>query len=200
MARHLAFSSVGLCTHAGVPWFRDQVGALLSAAWKLGAWRDGTLGIRSAVVTSDTRPEPEQRRRPGRETSFPQSAVIPLREDADGLKLLLITNNSGSRWILPKGLVEEHLSPAESGATEAYEEAGIEGTVLPEPLGVYRYRKWGGVCSVEVFLMCVERELDDWPEAGFRRRRWVSLCEARRILDERVPRSILDALAKRLSS
>jgi hypothetical protein len=76
---------------------------------------------------------------------------------------------------------------------------GIEGEVLPECLCVYRYRKWGGVCEVEVFPMCVNRELEDLPEASFRRRRWVLLDRARRILDERLPRRLLDALAKRLS-
>jgi phosphohistidine phosphatase len=110
-----------------------------------------------------------------REAVFPQSAVVPFRNGADGLEILFITNNSGKRWILPKGLVEEHLSPAESAAAEAHEEAGIEGKVLPECLGVYHYRKWGGVCSVEVFPMRVERDLHEWPGAHFRHRRWVSL-------------------------
>ena len=46
--------------------------------------------------------------------------------------------------------------------------------------------------------MRVERELEDWPEAALRQRRWVSLDEARRILDKRVPRRFLDAVAKRV--
>jgi len=150
-------------------------------------------------MTSDPGHNPEQEGHNEQEPVYPQSAVIPFRTVTEGLEILLITNNSGKRWILPKGLVEEHLSPVESAAAEAYEEAGIEGEVLPECLGVYQYRKWGGVCSVEVFPMRVERELPDWPEASFRQRRWVSRHQARRILDKRIPRTILEALEKWLS-
>jgi hypothetical protein len=46
--------------------------------------------------------------------------------------------------------------------------------------------------------MRVEREIEDWPEASFRQRRWISLREAHHVLDKRVPRHLLDALAKRL--
>jgi histidinol-phosphate phosphatase family protein len=163
-----------------------------------------TDGIREATdlimerAMADEEARAAERGDAGAEHVFPQSAVVPFRRDADALEVLLITNNRGRRWVLPKGLVEEHLSPAESAAAEAYEEAGIEGAVLPEPLGVYRYRKWGGVCSVEVFPMAVERECEDWPEAGLRQRCWFSLGEARRILDSRVPRRLLDVFMERL--
>jgi phosphohistidine phosphatase len=124
--------------------------------------------------------------------------VLPLRRTAGRPEILLVTSNRGRRWVLPKGLIEAHLSPADSALAEAREEAGVEGSVLGEPVGSYEYSKWGGVCQVEVFLMHVERELDAWPEADSRQRQWVSLEQARQVLDERVPRRILDAVEGRL--
>ena len=37
---------------------------------------------------------------------YRQSAVVPYRAGADGLELLLITSRKGTRWVLPKGVVE----------------------------------------------------------------------------------------------
>lgn len=111
---------------------------------------------------------------------YKQSAVIPYRVDDDRIEILLITSRRGRRWIVPKGIVERRLTAAESAAREAYEEAGILGTVAPNPLGEYEYEKWGCVCLVTVFAMKVHTELGEWPEAGWRERRWMSVREAAR--------------------
>jgi phosphohistidine phosphatase len=108
---------------------------------------------------------------------FRQSAVIPFRQGPSGLEVMLITSRKRRRWVVPKGIVEPDLSEAESAAKEALEEAGIEGRVLPRPVGRYEYAKWGGTCHVDVFAMEVEQELDDWLES-FRDREWVSPAEA----------------------
>ena len=106
---------------------------------------------------------------------YPQSGVVPVREGTEGTEVLLITNRSGERWIFPKGLVEEYLTPRESAQKEAYEEAGIAG-VVGEKVGEYEYEKWGGVCEVDMFLLEEVREFAHWPE-DFRERRWVALDE-----------------------
>jgi len=108
---------------------------------------------------------------------YRQSAVIPIRQGPSGLQVLMITTRKRRRWIFPKGIVEPDMSPAASAAKEAHEEAGIKGRVLPDPLGVYEYEKWGGTCVVEVYAMAVERVLDRWDE-DFRGREWVDLAEA----------------------
>ena len=109
---------------------------------------------------------------------FAQSAVIPWRRRGDTLQVLLITSIRGQRWIIPKGLVEPGMSPAESAAKEAFEEAGIRGRVAPDPLGEYSYRKWGGTCQVLVFLMEVTAVLEQWEEMDVRRRKWLRAYEA----------------------
>ena len=82
------------------------------------------------------------------------------------------------KWILPKGIIEADLSPAESAAKEAAEEAGISGTVCEECIGKYRYKKWGGACAVQVYPMKIEKILQDWPETDMRARIWVGVEEA----------------------
>jgi phosphohistidine phosphatase len=110
---------------------------------------------------------------------IPQSGVIPYREGARSVEVLVISSSDGRRWVVPKGLVEPDLTPAESAAKEAWEEAGIRGEVTQPALGEYTYRKWGGTCVVEVFLMRVTEERDAWPE-DHRLREWVSIEEAAR--------------------
>jgi len=69
------------------------------------------------------------------------------------------------------------MSPEDSARKEAFEEAGIDGTVFTDSIGHYTYRKWGGICNVEVFPMLVEVEFDEWEEK-FRKRKWYSIREA----------------------
>ena len=112
-----------------------------------------------------------------------QSGVIPYRIEDGVTRVLLITSNSGRRWVIPKGIVEADLSAAASAAKEALEEAGIEGLVHPASIGTYQRQKWGGTCSVEVFLMEVETVFEEWAESH-RRRRWMTLEEAAAYVEE----------------
>ncbi|NEP58653.1 MAG: NUDIX hydrolase [Symploca sp. SIO2G7] len=107
-----------------------------------------------------------------------QSGVVPYRLRNGNIEVLLITSITSKRWIIPKGLVEPGMTPQDSAAKEAWEEAGVIGEVLPTLMGTYDYRKWGGICRVEVFLMRVETVLEDWLEAQYRKRRWFSVEEA----------------------
>ena len=114
---------------------------------------------------------------------FTQSAVLPLRDDDGCLQVLLITSRKRKRWVLPKGVKEPELSMVESAAKEAWEEAGIEGDIEAKPLGTYVYRKWKGLCSVEVYRMRVRKIHSTWPEQE-RDRRWFSPQEAASRVDE----------------
>jgi len=109
---------------------------------------------------------------------YQQSAAIPVRLRAGVVDVLLVTSRSGKRWVVPKGIVEADLSPAESAAKEAWEEAGVLGRVRPESVGSYQYQKWGGTCTVEVFVLDVESPEDTWPEQELRQRRWFDVNEA----------------------
>lgn len=115
---------------------------------------------------------------------FRQSGVIPFRYTGGKLEILLITSRRKGRWIVPKGVIEPRMSAAGSAEKEAVEEAGVLGTVYPESVGSYQYQKWGGSCTVALFLLEVETELDSWDESDVRQREWMSLAEAAAAVSE----------------
>lgn len=102
---------------------------------------------------------------------YEQSAVIPFRKNGPALEILLITSHRRKRWVIPKGLIEPGLSPAESAVKEALEEAGITG-IPGGHIGTYEYEKWGGICRVQVFPLLVREVRKEWEEKYLRERRW----------------------------
>lgn len=109
--------------------------------------------------------------------------------DAHVRVMLITTRGSKGRWVLPKGNISPGARPHVSAAREAEEEAGLLGAVCPVALGSYRYRKRQGsgallMVDVEVFPLAVTDELDSWKEQDERERRWFSLDEASRAVDE----------------
>jgi phosphohistidine phosphatase len=130
---------------------------------------------------------------------FTQSAVIPWRRSGGHLEFLLVSSRNGKRWVIPKGVQEPGLTPHDSAAREAFEEAGVRGTVDPEPLGRYAYNKWGGTCAVTVFALAAEECLPDgtWAESH-RQRQWLPPAEAASRLEEPDLRTLVEKLAARL--
>ncbi len=108
---------------------------------------------------------------------YQQSSVVPWLKEDDEVSVVLITSQSGN-WIVPKGLVEPEITPIESAAKEALEEAGVLGNAEPVLLSTYDYNKWGGVCHVKVFPLAVSTLLEDWDEKDWRERQIVPLSEA----------------------
>ncbi len=125
---------------------------------------------------------------------YRQSAALPYRWRGSDLEVLLITSRGGKRWIVPKGIVEPGLSPQSSAAKETLEEAGVRGDVAHDAVGTYRRQKWGGTCEVSVYPLRVSEELANWPEAGSRQRRWMSVPEALSHVDEDGLRSVVSSL------
>lgn len=118
-----------------------------------------------------------------------QYGALPFRHQPCGhLEVLLVTSRGTGRWIIPKGWPLKKGSPADAARAEAYEEAGIEGRLIAEPVGRYNYLKWTPhvliPCEVTVFGMKVDKELDEWPEKKERERRWFSRDEAAALVAE----------------
>jgi 8-oxo-dGTP pyrophosphatase MutT (NUDIX family) len=103
-----------------------------------------------------------------------QAAALPMR---DG-EVCLVTSRNGKRWVAPKGCMEPGKTAGEIALQEAWEEAGLVGSLDPEPIGSYFYEKDGATCHVIVFVMQVTGETADWPERSFRQRRWSSAAKA----------------------
>lgn len=125
---------------------------------------------------------------------YQQCAVVPLVEQDGETLVVLITSSRSGRWGIPKGVIEKGLTPQESVAIEAWEEAGLRGTILDEQIGAYEYKKWGGVCKVAVYTMRVEEVVDDFPEKNNRQRKIVNLTEAGSLVANKDVSSILHQL------
>lgn len=106
-----------------------------------------------------------------------QSGAIPFLSNGE-LKILIITNRKGTKWVIPKGIVEPELKPAESAAKEVYEEAGIRGRIIKPAIGKYNIKKWGDKRKVKVFLLETQEILETWPESLYRRRKWITCDQA----------------------
>jgi phosphohistidine phosphatase len=127
-----------------------------------------------------------------------QAGAIPFRIVDDHIEFCLITNSRGNQWIFPKGIIDPGETPAETALKEAYEEAGLRGTIVGPPLGTYEYSKWDTSLQVTVLLMHVSAAEADWPEANCRVRRWASRPEARKLITRATLRKLLDAAWDRL--
>lgn len=116
-----------------------------------------------------------------------QAAALPVK----GGQLCLVTSSSGRRWVIPKGMMELGKTAGEIALQEAWEEAGLMGTLLPEPVGSYLYEKYGRPHHVTVFLMHVVDAAEDWPEKNLRQRSWLKPAQALARLEEKPLRDIV---------
>lgn len=103
-----------------------------------------------------------------------QSGVIPVLNG----RLCMVTSSSGKRWVFPKGLIDPGHTAGQAALTEAWEEAGLVGTLDPEPAGNYVYEKLGTPHHVLVYVMRVIEARDNWPERGLRDREWLAVDDA----------------------
>jgi 8-oxo-dGTP pyrophosphatase MutT (NUDIX family) len=120
-----------------------------------------------------------------------QYAALPFRVGADGRpQVLLLTSRETKRWVIPKGWPMHGKKPREVAAQEAFEEAGLVGTLIGKrPVGSFHYAKElvsgeSVLCQVKVFLLLVEQQLDDWPEREQREIRWFGAADAAALVDE----------------
>jgi 8-oxo-dGTP pyrophosphatase MutT (NUDIX family) len=125
----------------------------------------------------------------------PQSAVIPFRISDGCMEILLITSRGGRRWIIPKGLVEPDMTPWDSAAKEALEEAGVTGRVFGDCLGEYSYEKTGMECLVKVYPLKINKILRSWLEDDYRKRLFVTLDEAVLLIEDKPLKKILRKIA-----
>jgi 8-oxo-dGTP pyrophosphatase MutT (NUDIX family) len=120
-----------------------------------------------------------------------QAGAIPV---SDG-KVCVVSSRSGKRWVVPKGCLEPGKTAGEIALQEAWEEAGLVGLLLPEPLGSYFYEKAGLTCHVTVFLLRVTEAAADWPERQMRERRWLSFPQAQLHVEDAGLRELIRAAA-----
>jgi 8-oxo-dGTP pyrophosphatase MutT (NUDIX family) len=104
-----------------------------------------------------------------------------------GVEFLLVKTRGGKKWTFPKGDPDRSLTHSQAAEREAWEEAGVRGTVERKHFHLYVHSKgvfWkpSGVREfiVKAFLLEV-REAGD-PNEVLRDPTWFSPDEARRLL------------------
>jgi 8-oxo-dGTP pyrophosphatase MutT (NUDIX family) len=113
-----------------------------------------------------------------------QTGALPWRLASDKrIEVLLVTGRRSKRWMIPKGWPMPGKTLAEAAEQEAFEEAGVRGTIDPTPIGTFRHVKTQivfGEIEVDIVVhpLWVDREFPKWPELGQRKRKWFSAKEA----------------------
>jgi 8-oxo-dGTP pyrophosphatase MutT (NUDIX family) len=112
------------------------------------------------------------------------------------IEVLVISSRDTGRWIVPKGWPMKKKKPHEAAAIEAWEEAGVRGTVRKTAVGRYTYLKFlddGDVVPtiVDLFQIEVTVQKDEFKEKGQRIIAWVEPDEAARRVRELELKSLL---------
>jgi 8-oxo-dGTP pyrophosphatase MutT (NUDIX family) len=132
-----------------------------------------------------------------------QTGALPWRlTKSSKPEVLLVTGRRSGRWMIPKGWPMIGKSLAAAAEREAFEEAGISGSIDSRPLGSFHSVKRNvfGDMDIEILVhpMSVEAELPDWPERGQRLRKWFPLNEAVEQVESEELRDLITALGKKL--
>lgn len=120
-----------------------------------------------------------------------QATAIPFRRQGGELEFCLITSAQKKHWAFPKGIIDPGESPAQTALKEAFEEAGLIGSIVSGPLGSYDYVKWDRHLTVTALLMMVSETAEEWQERDLRQRRWAAPQEALQLLAREELRQLL---------
>lgn len=116
-----------------------------------------------------------------------QVAAVCYRLRGPSVEFLLVNTNGGNKWTFPKGDPASSLSHSQAADREAWEEAGVRGSIEPRHFHLYLHSKgvfWKppGVREfvVKAFLLEVEQAVK--PPESLRNPTWFSAEEAKKIL------------------
>ncbi len=120
------------------------------------------------------------------------------------VEILLVTSRETKRWVTPKGWPMKDRPDYAAAATEAFEEAGVDGVIGETAIGTYGYDKTlktGAIKPVEADLypLQVITERADWPERGQRTRGWFTPDEAAAAVHEEDLGALIRAFGATLS-
>ncbi len=131
--------------------------------------------------------------------AFVQTAALCLRDGPSGREVMLVQTLRLRQWVIPKGWPIDGMTLSEAAAQEAWEEAGLCGTIYDQAVGTFTYTKIkkSGLpvqCCAHVFRMDVTSVADDYPEAAKRKRQWTPLSTAADLVRDPEVAAILRAL------
>lgn len=151
-------------------------------------------------LSSGMKHSPATAAAPTGEDARTQYGAICWRKSGSRLDVLLITSRETGRWVIPKGWPVIGRGAAGSAQREAWEEAGVEGKVSKNCLGLFSYQKVMDLeqcipCVVAIYGLQVEKLSRRYPEQSQRQRKWFAAGEAAGLVAEPELRALLLALA-----
>tara|TARA_B100000575_G_C22653838_1_gene400972 strand:- start:124 stop:537 length:414 start_codon:yes stop_codon:yes gene_type:complete len=130
-----------------------------------------------------------------------QAAAFCYKKKKGKKYILMVTSRGSKQWILPKGWIEDDLTEKQLAALEAEEEAGVITKAQKiKKMGVYRYNKWLSQKSsvpvnVNVYSMPIKRLKKKFKERHQRKRKWVTVKKAIKIVSDKDLEAFLKKIA-----
>ncbi|NBQ02465.1 MAG: NUDIX domain-containing protein [Opitutae bacterium] len=109
-------------------------------------------------------------------------------------EVVLVTNRKGHSWILPKGNREKKRSDRLQAKREAFEEAGLEGSLHYKH---YDFQFYDKSKKLRIYSMKVKAMLNDFPEVRERKRMVTTFDRAEKMVKEEYLK-IIQELRKRI--
>jgi len=105
-----------------------------------------------------------------------QGGAIVFREEGDRLSVLLVRSKKDPAiWVFPKGHVDPGERVADAAMREAWEEAGVKGTLGAEVGAPLEFQSGDEAVSVQYFVL---RATDESASPEGRDKRWLSVDDA----------------------
>ena len=111
------------------------------------------------------------------------------------IQVVLVTNSSGTRWIIPRGQPEPDITRKDVAVIEALEEAGVIGNLEH---GIKSQCKLRDGRILYVYPLRISMLLPNWPESTVRKREILPLKQALERISEKPLAKCIERLAKRL--
>lgn len=128
-----------------------------------------------------------------------QIGTLAFRTGKRPLEVCLITSRGGGRWIIPKGWPEPGLSHTEIAAKEAWEEAGLTGSVHPDLYASYETSKsiepgTDLPVRMDIYLLANPNQATNFPELGQRKVKWLPIERAVERVEDHGLKKVLSKL------
>ena len=130
-----------------------------------------------------------------------QAAALAWKPGTRPIRFVLVTSRRTGRWVFPKGGIDPGMKGPAAAAQEALEEAGVVGRPAARPIGHYHTLKirppeyWD--VKVSLYPLKIRKVLDTWDEIEDRERRFVTLKEARDLIEDEAMLELAKRFVKR---
>ncbi len=121
--------------------------------------------------------------------------ALPYTVRKGGVHIVLVTNSSGTRWIIPRGQPEPDMTRQDVAVMEAVEEAGVIG-ILEH--GIKSRCKLRDGRVLHLYPVKISMLLKKWPESTVRKREILPLKQALERITDKPLAKCIERLAPRL--